>query len=111
MKEHSVNFERGVKAAKNGMGVSDAWGDVETKNSNNIPSKEELDEWIKGWETVNINFERRSAVINHTELTWENIEEQFCKDENNNFYPDFQTFTEWLKQNFEPPKPTKNINL
>jgi hypothetical protein len=96
MKEHSVNFERGVKAAKNGMGVSDAWGDVKTKNSNNIPSKEELDEWIKGWESFH----------NEPKLTWNDI---FAEYINSNVID--TTFAQWLKQNFEPPKPTKNINL
>lgn len=45
------NFDRGRNAAKEGLGISDAWGDILTMNSDGIPSTNELDDWIDGWKS------------------------------------------------------------
>ena len=41
------NVKRGYDAAKSGLGLSDAWGDVYTESKNNIPSSDELDRWLE----------------------------------------------------------------
>lgn len=43
------NFDRGRNAAKSGLGISDAWGDALTTNSDSIPTTNELDDWLDGW--------------------------------------------------------------
>lgn len=58
-----TNYNIGYEMAKKGYGISDSWGSTITSSMNGNPSEEELNEWIRGYETYNNIIDSRDRKI------------------------------------------------
>lgn len=58
-----VNYNIGYEMAKKGYGIMDSWGSIITSNMNGNPSEEELNEWIRGYESYKSIIDSRDEKI------------------------------------------------
>jgi hypothetical protein len=47
-----TNYQIGYRMQKEGYGISDSWNSAMTTNPNNEPTNEEIEEWMRGYNTA-----------------------------------------------------------
>jgi len=62
-KEES-NYEIGRRMKREGYGISDSYNSVITKNPNNEPTNEEIEEWVRGYNDEKSELEEKKTSLN-----------------------------------------------